>query len=234
MILVRVPCSSSACLVTRKLSAPAQNRSEGSKVIAFYQENNWYFSHHRHILFWIQFHGLSMHLLRARSATSTVMTSSLFMVSLESVRRENEEAFKAYLTLSTRVRHCHTFLHSCVADRFVLLFTIYVWRVFSDSFHSFRKFFLLGILLNIQLTSVIFIFLQTFSYLRQNLCISKTVYTLSLSIIEVKVSVLTVFLSRNDCDEENRVRGTTVPTCLYRSVDVLTCCPQSQSALCGR
>lgn len=132
MILVRVPCSSLVCLGTRKLSAPVQKQIRGVNGYHSMSGKQKIFSWNRFILFQTEFCSLRVHLLRARSATSTVITSSLFILSLESVIRENKESrltFKAYLTLSTRVRHCLRF------------------------FPAICPLFLLSILLNIQLKS---------------------------------------------------------------------------------
>lgn len=115
--LARVPCSSSVCLVTRKLSAPERERKKKYKrsdkssgkpkcvfVVVVVVFLHWF------ILFWIQFHHPRIHLLRARSATSRVTTRSFFMLTVVicEERKQNYIFFRAYLFLSTRVRRCHT------------------------------------------------------------------------------------------------------------------------------
>lgn len=226
VILVRVPCSSSACLGIRKLSAPAQDRSEVSKGSTFYQEYITYYP------------SLIYPILNSIPCSENVLTESeernqpsndkqlIHGVTCICEEREQKGAFKAYLTLSTRVRHCHTFLCSCVADRFVVISTFYTWRhFFNSSSMNTTFFFLFAILLNMQLMS---------QNIHSNVLISTATFMLFLDSIPLSNWSKSVSTHCIPSSLENRVRGTTGPACLYRRVNVLTCCTQRQSALCGR
>lgn len=87
--------------------------------VAHFIRRTLHIFHHWFILFWISWS--ENVLTESEEGNQDSYDQQLIHGVTRICEERKSETLKAYLTLSTRVRHCHTFLHLCAADRFVLI-----------------------------------------------------------------------------------------------------------------